>query len=119
MTQDDIGQISTTDLAPTTDMAAFDPKIEQAAGLMLLLSQPMRLQVLCGLLEGPQSVQSLADVCGLSQPAMSHHLRKLRLAGVVETRRAGQTVYYSICSAEVEAVIAVLHRLYCAPDQPI
>jgi DNA-binding transcriptional ArsR family regulator len=50
---------------------------------------------------------------------MSHHLRKLRLAGVVETRRAGQTVYYSICSAEVEAVIAVLHRLYCAPDQPI
>jgi DNA-binding transcriptional ArsR family regulator len=50
---------------------------------------------------------------------MSHHLRKLRLAGVVETRRAGQTVYYSICSPEVEAVIAVLHRLYCAPDQLI
>ena len=68
---------------------------------MEMLSQPVRLRLMCILLDGEQSVQSLAESAGLSQPAMSHHLKKLRDADLVETRRDGQTIYYSVKGVEV------------------
>ncbi len=95
------------------DISALEPKIAEAAKLMEMLSQPVRLRLMCILLSGEQSVLSLASSAGLSQPAMSHHLKKLRDADLVETRRVGQTIFYSVKSPEAEQVISVLHRLYC------
>ncbi len=96
------------------DITALEPKIVEAAKLMEMLSQPVRLRLMCILLDGEQSVQSLAESAGLSQPAMSHHLKKLRAAELVKTRRDGQTIYYSLKGTEVAQVLEVLHRLYCA-----
>ncbi len=67
----------------------------------------------CILLEGEQSVLKLAAAAELSQPAMSHHLKKLRDAGLVQTRRDAQTIYYALRGKEVSAVLEVLHDLYC------
>lgn len=101
------------------NMEELEPRLQEAAKLMALLSQPVRLKVLCGLAEGERNVQDMADSCNLSQPAMSHHLAKLRAAGLVSTRRAGQTIFYSIAAREVKEVLAVLHDLYCSqPDTP-
>ena len=47
------------------------------------------------------------------QILLQHHLKKLRDAELVETRRDGQTIYYSVKGIEVMEVITVLHRLYC------
>jgi len=98
------------------DVSSLEPKIADAAKLMEMLSQPVRLRLMCILLGGEQSVLRLADSAGLSQPAMSHHLKKLRDTELVETRRDGQTIYYSVKGAEVAQVITVLHRLYCPQD---
>lgn len=38
----------------------------------------------------------LADILGMSIPAVSQHLRKLKNGNVVETRKEGQTIYYSL-----------------------
>ncbi|MEO0543542.1 MAG: metalloregulator ArsR/SmtB family transcription factor [Pseudomonadota bacterium] len=91
------------------------PKIDEAARLMEMLSNPVRLRILCALAEREWSVVRLAEFAGLTQPTMSHHLRKLREAGLVETRRDAQTIYYSPKGNEVTAVLAVLKELYC-PD---
>lgn len=96
------------------DMTELEPKITDAAKLMEMLSQPVRLRLLCILLDGEQSVLNLAASVTLSQPAMSHHLKKLRDAGLVETRREGQTIYYSLKGTEVAQVLELLHHLYCA-----
>ncbi|AML50957.1 ArsR/SmtB family transcription factor [Falsihalocynthiibacter arcticus] len=96
---------------------ALDDHLDAAAHLMNMLSQPVRLKVLCHLLGSEKSVQVLTEICGLSQPAMSHHLAKLRAAELVKTRRDGQTIYYSVASKEAEAVLSVLHKIYCAPTQ--
>ena len=96
------------------DITELEPKIANAAKLMEMLSQPVRLRLLCILLEGEQSVLSLAASAKLSQPAMSHHLKKLRDAELVETRREGQTIYYSLTGTDVAQVLELLHRLSCA-----
>ena len=96
------------------DITDLEPKIMEAAKLMEMLSQPVRLRLLCILLEGEQSVLSLATSAKLSQPAMSHHLKKLRDTDLVVTRREGQTIYYSLKGTEVAQVLGLLHSLYCA-----
>lgn len=95
------------------DMTAMRPKLTEAAKLMDMLSQPMRLHILCTLFEGEMSVLDLAETVGLSQPGMSHHLKKLRDAGLVGTRREAQTIFYTLKGPEVEAVMKTLHGLYC------
>jgi DNA-binding transcriptional ArsR family regulator len=95
-------------------VSALEPKIREASELMGMLSQPARLRILCILLEGEQSVLALADLVNMSQPAMSHHLKKLRSADLVQTRRDAQTIYYSLKGREVAEVLKTLHMLYCA-----
>ena len=80
-----------------------------------MLASENRLQILCRLLDGERSVGDLAQACGLPQPTMSQQLKRLKEAGLISGRRAGQTVYYSVQDQAVAAVLETLHRLYCAP----
>ena len=43
-------------------------------------------------------VCDLSDICGITQPAVSRHLKKLREKALVETRRDAQTIYYRVYS---------------------
>jgi ArsR family transcriptional regulator len=54
------------------------------------LADVNRLRIVRRLAQGEASVSELIDHVGLSQPLVSWHLAKLRLAGLVETRRAGR-----------------------------
>ena len=96
------------------DISLLEPKMNEAAALMTMLSQPARLRILCILLEGEHSVLQLAQLCRLSQPAISHHLKKLRDADLVQTRRSAQTIHYSLKGEEVKAIMQTLHQLYCS-----
>ena len=78
----------------------------EAAALLKVLGHPERLLVLCHLVEGERSVGELAIIAGLNQSALSQHLGKMRLQGLVTTRRDGQTIYYSLASREVRKVLA-------------
>lgn len=62
-----------------------------------LLSDETRLRVLLYLArEGELHVTALCDKLGQSQPAVSHHLALLRVAGLIEARRDGKHNYYSV-----------------------
>lgn len=98
---------------PLVDM---EVKAEEASRVLTAMANPKRLLVLCNLLEGEKSVGALAEAVGLAQAALSQHLGKMRALGLVETRRDGQTIYYRLASAEVQAILETLYRLYCAPD---
>ena len=90
--------------------------IAGAAALMTMLASEARLQILCRLLDGERSVGDLAHVCGVSQSTMSQQLKKLKEAGLVEGRRVGQTIFYSVKGHEAAAVLETLHALYCARE---
>ena len=86
----------------------------QAASFLKTVGNEQRLLVLCLLAKnGEMSVGAMLDHMDLSQSALSQHLAILRRDGLVTTRKAAQTVFYSLKSEEVRAVISVLHGLYC------
>lgn len=62
-----------------------------------LLSDETRLRILMYLLrENELHVSALCDKLGQSQPAVSHHLALLRVAGLIEARRDGKHNFYSV-----------------------
>lgn len=91
-------------------------KAEEVAATLTAMANPKRLMVMCTLLAGEKSVGDLADIVQLTPAALSQHLGKMRALRLVTTRRDGQTIYYSLISAEVQAVLETLYRVYCAPD---
>lgn len=91
------------------------PAADQAADLMRSLSHPQRLLVLCALVGGEKSVADLRRDLGVGQVAMSQQLMRLRRDGLVEARRDGTTVHYSIVRPEVRAVVNALHAAFCGP----
>ena len=87
----------------------------EAAGLMKALGNENRLMILCLLSEGEYSVSELNEDIPLSQSALSQQLARLREQGLVKTRRASQTVYYSLAEGPADRVIHLLHDIYCGP----
>lgn len=75
-------------------MVAADPDVT----LLAALADPTRLSIVRQLAGrgGPVCACDFAECCTVSQPTISHHLRVLRLAGVVSTERRGTNIYYSL-----------------------
>lgn len=68
---------------------------ERVAGLLKALADPIRLQLYSRIANARDEVCvcDIQDV-GVSQPTVSHHLRKLREAGLIDCQRRGTWVYY-------------------------
>lgn len=96
----------------------FNKLLEQArtaSELLKALAHEGRLLILCLLAEGEKSVTELEEAMRMPQAAVSQQLARLRFDRLVNTRRDGRTIYYSIASKEVSSVIETLYGLFCAP----
>jgi len=71
-------------------------KVELEAGLLDLLGQPTRLTLLYMLRDGEKCVCELHPKMAEDQSVISRHLIKLRDAGLIEARKAGVSVFYTI-----------------------
>lgn len=88
-----------------------------AAGQLLkALGNPDRLLLLCQLIHGEMNVGELEDRLKIVQPTLSQQLGVLRREGLVDTRRDGRQIYYSISSPQALAIIEKLYELYCGQD---
>ena len=99
-------------------MQQIDPQelvgnAEKASKLLKNMSHPSRLMVLCYLMDGERPVSALNEAIPLSQSALSQHLAGLRQAGLVDTRRESQTIYYRLESKAVTGILEALYRIYC------
>jgi len=95
------------------NLAELQSRAKRATGLLKAMSNPVRLMVLCQLAEGEKSVGELEQVVDVSQSALSQHLALLRSRGLVASRRAGQTIYYSLAGREAPALLATLYQVFC------
>jgi ArsR family transcriptional regulator, virulence genes transcriptional regulator len=94
---------------------AMETAADQASELLKSLANRHRLLILCQLVDGERSVGDLAAFLKARDSTVSQHLALLRKDGLVQARRDGQTIFYSIASGPAQRVLETLFAIYCAP----
>jgi ArsR family transcriptional regulator len=97
--------------APLADAALTASEATELANRMKALADPARLRLLSILLANEEQRACTCDLTeplGLSQPTVTHHLRKLLEAGLVTSERRGVWTYYSVVPDALGALAAVL-----------
>ncbi len=90
----------------------MDKKIyELHAEICQTFSNPKRLEILNLLRDGEKSVNTLVQMAGISQSNLSQHLGILRRKGIVQTRREGLNIYYSITNPKIIKAFDIMREI--------
>ena len=82
------------------------------SGLLAIAGNEVRLKIIFLLEEeGELCPCDLADILGMSVPAVSQHLRKMKDRNIIEARRSGQTIFYSLKSEELDILRPFLKHI--------
>lgn len=76
----------------------------RVAELFRALGDASRVRIVAALADGEQNVGALAEIAGISESGVSHHLRGLRQLRLVRARRDGRQVFYALDDAHVLAL---------------
>jgi ArsR family transcriptional regulator len=103
---------------PTT---TIDPNVlrkaaAEAVASLKVLANEDRLLLLCQLSQGEMCVGDLELALGIHQPTLSQQLGVLRNEGVVNTRRDGKRISYSLADPKLLQVLELLYTLYCPKE---
>lgn len=98
------------------DLPQMRATAETAVGVLRAMANQDRLLLLCQLSQGEKSVRELEDLLEIHQPSLSQQLGVLRKEGLVETRREGKRIYYSVSDARVLGLLTSMVALYCPSD---
>ena len=93
------------------DRTRKDALFAEFAAVGKVLGNPGRLELLDLLSQGPRSVESLAEAADVGMSTCSAHLQTLREAGLVESRRDGKRIYYSLAGTDVAGLWDHLRRV--------
>jgi len=90
-----------------------EDKVTDASQGLQAIAHPLRLSLLCLLLEQPMCVHDLMEATGAAQSNLSQHLAKMRLMGIVKNEKRGQFVFYRISNPAWVDLVRSLKRIYC------
>lgn len=98
-----------------SEMDEMMENARQATNFMKALSHEGRLLILCHLASGEKSVTELEDLLAARQAAVSQQLARLRLEGLVNARRDGKAIYYTLSDDRARRMIEVVYDMFCKP----
>ncbi len=75
--------------------------LQRMSDIFAALGEPTRLRLLMALSRQPLCVHDLSQILGITESAVSHQLRTLRMLRLVTSRRVGKRVFYSLDDAHV------------------
>ncbi|WP_093362339.1 ArsR/SmtB family transcription factor [Tropicimonas isoalkanivorans] len=108
---------------PVIDERTSEEEIDQivskattASNFLKAISHEGRLMILCHLVTGEKSVTELENLLSARQAAVSQQLSRLRLEGLVQPRRDGKTIYYSLTDDRPRKILEVVYELFCKDD---
>jgi DNA-binding transcriptional ArsR family regulator len=87
-----------------------------ATRILKVMANEDRLLLLCQMVDSEKCVSDFENLLDIRQPTLSQQLTVLRKEGLVNTRRDGKRIYYSLASAEVQQLLNTLYSLYCPSD---
>ncbi|SEK17046.1 MULTISPECIES: helix-turn-helix transcriptional regulator [unclassified Variovorax] len=101
---------------PVIDPERLREGAARAVGALKVLANEERMLLMCQLSQQELCVSELEGQLGIRQPTLSQQLAVLRNEGVVNTRREGKNIYYSVADPALLDILAVLYRLYCPKE---
>ncbi|HEX2655360.1 MAG TPA: metalloregulator ArsR/SmtB family transcription factor [Xanthobacteraceae bacterium] len=102
------------------DIKRMQSAADEASELLKAVANRHRLLILCQLTQHERSVGELAEFLQIRDSTVSQHLTILRRDELVDARREGQTIWYSISNPLAHELVEILYRAYCgsAATQP-
>ncbi|ETX27259.1 ArsR/SmtB family transcription factor [Roseivivax isoporae] len=98
---------------PAEDMDRMMAQACAAADFLKTLGHEGRLMILCHLATGEKSVGELERLLSARQASVSQQLTRLRLEGLVQPRRDGKTIYYSLTDDKPRKIMELVYELFC------
>src|SRR3984893_10103459 len=95
------------------DFGLMAKRARKVSEFLKALAHESRLLILCLLCEGEKTVTDLEELLSLRQASVSQHLSRLRLDGLVEAKRNGKAIHYSLANDDVRAILGSLHAVFC------
>lgn len=94
----------------------YQKKIKDTSEILKALSHPTRLCIVCKLMNNELNVSQMQDCLVVPQSTLSQHLSILKLRGIIEGRRSGSEIYYSLIKKDVGKAIEVFFDVNEIPD---
>ncbi len=91
----------------------IEKKADELAKLLKSISHPIRLKILCLLLDGEQTVGQIRSVLKTSNANISQHLTILRNQGIISFRKDANFIYNHLNDKRIVKLIETLRQLYC------
>jgi DNA-binding transcriptional ArsR family regulator len=88
-------------------------KCDEVSQALKSLAHPVRLKVLCQILEGDKTVNELTEFCEIPQSAMSQFLIRMKNEGVLESRKEGTRVFYQLADLKTKKLLKSIKEIYC------
>ncbi len=90
--------------------------IGEASDFMKSMSNPVRLSILCVLMEGPRTVGDLENILDVHQPTLSQQIGELRETGIIAGERLAKAVVYRLADPRAGQIIGHLRLLFANPQ---
>ncbi len=98
------------------DLKSKEEGFLELADVLNLAGNPVRLKILYLLKQENELCPcDLSDILGMTVPAVSQHLKKLKDAGIVTTKKSGQTIFYSV-EVQSQRIISSVLDLFKLPN---
>ena len=88
-------------------------KAEGIAGMLSCIAHPYRLMIICMLIKREMFVNELMEKLGTTKGNISQHLRVMTDRGLIQKRRDGNRIFYSVKDPNLAELIGKVKKLYC------
>jgi DNA-binding transcriptional ArsR family regulator len=107
------------DPGPSDELENMAEKAKKASDFLKALAHENRLLILCMLAEGEKSVTEIERTLEVRQPTVSQQLARLRMDGLVSTRRDGKVIYYRLASEDARVILGAIYDVFCGKARKV
>jgi len=103
-----------------SQISLSDDFLEKMAEVIKIIGHPQRLRILELLdLNGEMTVSAITEDSGGQQGAVSQHLNKMRMAGIISSRRDGRQVFYQVAADSAITILNCMRKNYQALENNV
>lgn len=94
-------------------MIFSEEQVEQVTEILKSIAHPIRLKILCFLIDGEKNVSEIEQQFGSTISNISQHLTILRKASIIDRRKEANFMYYSIKDENIQYLMESIKKTFC------